>query len=200
MYEALFTEPAVWFGVPAVLGSAVFVLRLALMLIAGDGGGGGGFDAALDVDLDLEVGDGGDHLDPGQSFEILSVQAISAFLMGFGWAGLGGLNGAGWGMSPSIGAGLAGGIVMTWILAALLRTMYSLESSGNVSITTALNSEGEVYTSIPERHTGRGQVRVVLDGRQRIYNAVSEGEAIPTSSRVVVVRVNEDRTLTVSPV
>ena len=34
----------------------------------------------------------------------------------------------------------------------------------------------------------------------RIYNAVSEGDAIPTASRVIVVRVNEDRTLTVSPV
>lgn len=198
MYDALFTEPAVWFGLPAVLGSAVFLLRLVLMLVAGDGGGG--FDADVDVDLDLDVGDGGDHLDPGHSFEILSVQAISAFLMGFGWAGLGGLHGAGWGMTASIGAGVAGGVVMTWILAALLRTMYSLESSGNVSIATALNSEGEVYTSIPARHAGRGQVRVVLDGRQRIYNAVSEGDAIPTSSRVVVVRVNEDRTLTVSPV
>jgi hypothetical protein len=41
-------------------------------------------------------------------------------------------------------------------------------------------------------------VRVTLGQRQRIYNAVTEGEELPTSTRVKVTRVNQDNTLTVA--
>jgi hypothetical protein len=194
MSDALFQQPALWFSVPALVGTAVFALRLVLMMVAGDGGDGA---IEIDADVDFDVGDGGDHLDPGSSFEILSVQAIAAFLMGFGWAGLGGLHGAGWGVTASIGSGLVGGLLMTWVLAALLRWMYSLESSGTVSIQGALGVDGEVYANVPARGQGNGQVRVVMGSRQRIYNAVSDGDEILTSSRVRVTEVNSDRTLTV---
>ena len=192
--ETLFEQPAVWFSVPAFAGTAVFALRLVLMLFAGDAGDGA---IEMDADVDFDVGDGGDHLDPGHSFEILSVQAIAAFLMGFGWAGLGGLNGAGWGVTASIASGVVGGVLMAWILAMLLRWMYSLESTGTVSIQAALGVEGEVYANVPARGEGHGQVRVVMGSRQRIYNAVSDGDALPTSSRVRVSEVSSDRTLTV---
>jgi len=151
----------------------------------------------VDADVDFDIGDGGEHLDPGHSFEILSVQAIAAFLMGFGWAGLGGLNGAGWGVTASIASGVAGGTLMTWILAVLLRWMYSLESSGNVSLQSALGVDGEIYANVPARGEGHGQVRVVVNKRQRIYNAVSDGDALPSKTRVRVTEVNSDRTLTV---
>ncbi len=196
MFDTLFQQPALWFSIPALAGTAIFLLRLALMLIGGDSSDGG---VDLDADADFDLGDGGDHLDPGHSFEILSVQAIAAFAMGFGWAGLGGLNGAGWGVTASIGAGVAGGVLMTWLLAVLLQGMYSLESTGTVSIEAALGTEGEVYATVPKRGAGRGQVRVVLQGRQRIYNAVSDEEELPTKSRVRVARVNPDHTLTVVP-
>ncbi len=192
--DTLFDQPAVWFSVPAFVGTAVFALRLVLMLIAGDSGEGA---LEIDADADFDIGDGGEHLDPGYSFELLSVQAIAAFLMGFGWAGLGGLNGAGWGVTGSIASGVVGGVAMTWVLAMLLRWMYSLESTGNVSIQMALGVEGEVYANLPARGDGHGQVRIVVDSRQRIYNAVSDGDAIPTGSRIRVTEVNSDRTLTV---
>ena len=192
--DTLFDQPAVWFSVPAFVGTAVFALRLVLMLIAGDSGEGA---LEIDADADFDIGDGGEHLDPGYSFEVLSVQAIAAFLMGFGWAGLGGLNGAGWGVTGSIASGVVGGVAMTWVLAMLLRWMYSLESTGNVSIQMALGVEGEVYANLPARGEGHGQVRIVVDSRQRIYNAVSDGDAIPTGSRIRVTEVNSDRTLTV---
>jgi hypothetical protein len=39
---------------------------------------------------------------------------------------------------------------------------------------------------------------VIVDDRDRIYNAVSDGEAIPRKSRVRVVKVNDDNTLLVT--
>ena len=47
-----------------------------------------------------------------------------------------------------------------WLLAVLLQGMYSLESTGTVSIEAALGTEGEVYATVPKRGAGRGQVRV----------------------------------------
>ncbi len=196
MFDDLFQQPAIWFSVPALAGTALFLLRVVLMFLGGDSGDGG---LELDADADFDIGDGGDHLDPGHSFELLSVQAIAAFAMGFGWAGLGGLLGAGWGVTASIGSGVVGGLLLTWLLAMLLQGMYSLESSGTVSIQSALGTEGEVYATVPPRGRGRGQVRLVLQGRQRIYNAISDDEELPTKSRIRVARVNPDHTLTVVP-
>lgn len=107
------------------------------------------------------------------------------------------MHGAGWSVTAAILCGLAGGVLMAWLLGFLLQAMYSLEASGNVSIEQALGAEGEVYASVPPRGAGRGQVRVVLAGRQRIFNAVSEDDAMPSQTRVRVVRVNPDHTLTV---
>ena len=64
----------------------------------------------------------------------------------------------------------------------------------------AVGTEGTVYTNVPAKGDGRGQVRVVVNLRARIYNAVSDGDAIVTSSSVRIVRVNEDHTLTVTSV
>ncbi|MBC8327227.1 MAG: hypothetical protein H8E31_00600, partial [Planctomycetes bacterium] len=63
MFDSLFQQPALWFSVPALAGTAIFLLRLALMLFGGDSSDGG-----LDLDADFDLGDGGDHLDPGHSF------------------------------------------------------------------------------------------------------------------------------------
>jgi hypothetical protein len=76
--------------------------------------------------------------------------------------------------------------------------MYDLQSSGNVRLDDAVGIEGQVYANVPAGGEGRGQVRVVMGDRARIYNAVSDGGAIKTGSRIRVVRVNEDRTLTVT--
>jgi hypothetical protein len=72
-----------------------------------------------------------------------------------------------------------------------------LQGSGNVHLRDALGAEGVVYANVPAAGEGRGQVRVIISQRARIYNAVTEGEAIPTKSRVKVMRVNRDRSLTV---
>ena len=49
---------------------------------------------------------------------------------------------------------------------------------------------GTVYVRVPARGEGRGQVRVVVNGRQRIFNAISEGGAVESKTHVRVTRVN----------
>jgi hypothetical protein len=93
--------------------------------------------------------------------------------------------------------GVAGGGLMMWLLGRVLRLVGRLQSSGTMDISSALAEEGTVYLTVPARRGGRGSVRVVVGDRQQYYNAVTDGDAIPTGARVRVLEINEDHTLTV---
>ena len=200
MQELIFGPVAIWFGVPALVGTAFFALRMALMLVGGaDVDTGFDVDVDVDFDVDVDVGDadapsdtGGDPGDSTQAFKALSVQAISAFVMGFGWGGLGALNGLGWRLPGSIAFAILCGSGMVWLLGKLLRFVYGLETSGTVEMYQALESEGAVYAQIPAGAVGMGQVRVVIRDRERYYNAVTDGDALPRDAKVRVVEINDD--------
>ena len=193
MFDSLLSGDAVWFSVPALLGSFVFVLRVVLMLVGGDG--------ALDMDTpDVDLGDvdSGGH-DSDQAFTVLSVQGVAAFLMGFGWGGVGGLLGAGWSVGGALASAVVGGVLMTWLLAWLMGVMVAIQSSGTVRREQAIGQVGDVYLTVPAHGSGKGQVRVVIGNRQRIYDAVSQDGELPSQSRVRVLAINDDNSLTVAP-
>lgn len=204
MIDLLFGPVAVWFGVPAVIGTAFFTGRMALMLLGGHADADMDVGADVDLGADVDVGadaHGGGHVDSaahtGESdstaaFKVLSIQAMAAFLMGFGWGGLGALRGSGWSIGVSVGVAIAAGVAMMWFLGMLLRFVYGFQSSGNVPIYQALEAEGSVYAQIPPAGEGRGEVRVLIGDRERYYRAISDGGAIPTGSKVRVVSVNDD--------
>jgi hypothetical protein len=171
------------------------------MLIGGDAGAtDADVDLGVDVDVDMDVDTGpadAEHGDPGQAMKVLSIQSIVTFLMGVRWGGLAGLHGFDLAWGPSALVGTAVGATMVWVLGLLLKGVHDLQSSGNIAIDSALGAEGTVYVGVPPHGEGRGQVRVVVDGRQRIYDAVSDGGALARHEHVRVVRVHDDHTLTV---
>ena len=196
MQELILGPVAIWFGVPALVGTVFFTLRMALMLVGG-ADADTGFD--VDVDFDVDVGDvdaisetGGDPGDSTQAFKALSVQAIAAFVMGFGWAGLGALSGLGWPLSVSIAIAVVGGSWMVWFLGKLLSFVYGFQSSGTVPMYQALESEGTVYARIPAGSEGMGRVRVVIGDRERYYKAVTDGDALPRDAKIRVVEINDE--------
>jgi hypothetical protein len=194
MQELILGPVAIWFGVPALVGTAFFTLRLIATLVGGADG-----DAGIDMDVDVDVADadavgesGGDADDSSEAFKVLSVQTIATFLMGFGWGGLGAFRGGGWPLPISFAFALACGVGMVWLLGKLLRFVYGLQSSGTVPLYQALESEGTVYTLIPAANAGAGQVRVVIGDRERYYNAVTDGRALERDTRIRVVEINDD--------
>jgi hypothetical protein len=195
MVDILFGGAAVWFGIPAVVGTIFFLGRVVLMLVgASDFHHDAGFDLTGDVDsggVDFQ------HPDSDTSFNILSIQTIAAFLMGFGWGGLGVVRG--WGLSALLGVpvGIVTGSAMVWILGKMLMLISRMQSSGTLSIATALYEEGVVYVTVPAQRSGRGSVRVIVNERMQYYPAVTDGAALETSAQVRVTAVNEDNTLTV---
>lgn len=193
MMDLLFGPVAIWFGVPALVGTAFFALRTTLMLVGGAmDADAGGIDADLDAGGGDSGGGAGDIDDSTAAFKVLSLQAISAFLMGFGWGGLGAYRGSGWSPTVAVIVGLVTGVGMMWLLGSMLRMLFRLQSSGNLPIYQALEAEGSVYAQIPAAGEGKGEVRVVIGDRERYYRAITAGSAIPTGAKVRVVSVNED--------
>lgn len=196
MYQLFFGDNAAWYTVPAIVGTAFFTLRMVLLLA------GGGHHMGVDFhgDVHVHAGDahGGDQGDSTHSFEILSIQSIAAFVMGFGWGGFAALKGTHWSPLMVNVAALACGAGMVWFLAIMLRGMSEIQSSGTISSASAVGQQGDVYVTVPGDGRRRGQVRVTVDGRQRIYNAVTQGEDLATGTRIRVLHAEEDSTLTVA--
>lgn len=186
MYDFFFgSGGAAWYTIPALVGTAFFLIRTLLMLMG----------AAVDLDLDSDGPDSGD------AFQILSFQTLAAFAMGFGWGGLAAVRGFGWEGPAAIIIAIGCGAGMVWLLGILLKALADLQSSGNITLADTVGKEGEVYATIPGG--GRGQVRLVVSQRLRIYNALAAqsadvpGEDLPTGTRVRVISANPDNTLTV---
>lgn len=211
MTDLLFGNDASWFSIPAIIGTGYILIRITLMSIGlGEGGdvdgdisGDLGLDAGGDAGLDaIEADHHGDvdFSDSDYAFRLLSIQTIGTFIMGFGWGGLAAYKGIPLDVAPSIVIGTLVGAAFVWLLTSLLRFANGLQSSGTVSIRHAIGREGDVYVNIPANNSGSGQVRMTLNDRQRIWNAVTAGEAIATGTRVRVAKVNSDNTLTVTRV
>lgn len=194
MSHFLFDNGSAWFSVPALVGTLFFAIRIVMALAgidfgdsesSGDMGGGG------EVGIDEAV----DHAESTSVFKFLSIQTITAFAMGFGWGGMLGLKTLYLGMPESIGIGVVLGVLFAWFVVWCFSMIYSLESSGNVSIKDALYAEGIATLRVPVG--GQGKVRLTIRDRQRAYQAVTEGEDIPSGSRIKVTRINPDQTVTV---
>jgi hypothetical protein len=194
--EILFGGNAALFGVTAVIGTLFFLGRTALMLLGGD------TDLHHDVGFDAGHAGGGEvgHTDSSAAFKVLSIQMIAAFLMGFGWGGLTAVRGWGLPFVVGLGAGAVTGTAMAWMLGKLLLWISRMQSSGSLSMESALFEEGVVYVTIPAARAGRGVVRVVVSDRMQYYPAVTDGAALDTPAAVRVIAVNDDHTLTVERV
>lgn len=190
MLEVFFSSDAIWFGVPALVGTALFAVKLVLLSI--------GVDHGIDADVPHDI-TGDVHADSSSAFTLLSIQSVIGFAMGFGWGGLAALHFTEWGMLPVMVVAAACGMAMVWVLATMMRAMFELQSSGNVVIGSTVGLQGTVYVGVPQNGRG-GQVQLVVDGKQRIFNAVASGEDIPSGTRVQVLSANDDNTVTVGRV
>ncbi len=199
MLDRLFSQETMLFTIPALVGTGVFVLKMGLMALGGFGADVDA-DADVDVDVDADVDADSDGSDSTDAFKLLSIQSIAAFLMGFGWGGVSGIIGLDWGLPLSLLLGVGFGVALVWLLGLLMKAVYGLQSSGNIRIGDAIGLQGTVYAQVPAKGQGKGQVRLVIENRARMYNAASDGESISTNTAVRVIRINDDNTLTVTSV
>ncbi len=201
MYDLFLNDYALIFTLPAVLGTLLFLLRIVMMSAGmddGDGGGdAGGFDGGVDgADFDgIETGDSSSDF----AFEFISLQAIAAFCMGAGWGGIGAYRGSDLSMPVSLVIAMVAGVGMVWLLYQIMKSVYGLRASGNISIRDAVGRTAKVYVTIPAAGQGSGQVQIVVRGALRTMTAVSNGPELLRQASVQVLKANADNTLVVGP-
>jgi hypothetical protein len=183
-----------------IIGGTLFILRTILMLVGGglsdgevDADIGGDVFSDVDADLDVEPADTG--IDSDFSFKLLSMQGLTAFFMMFGLVGLALLK-ANLAVFLTILGGGTAGLFSVLVISMIFSQMKHLQSDGTVDIKNAVGKSGSVYLNIPAN--GTGQVRVAIQGRLRIFGAVSgDGKAIKTGENIRVIDVVDSNTLIV---
>ncbi len=135
--------------------------------------------------------DGGDGVDDGYSFgDIFTIRNGVSFLMGLSW---GGLMVYDWGLTHPLFVATGGSMVGSFFVAinmVLLFGMSKLKHEGNVKLENAIDQQATVTLVIPERRTGIGKARVLIQGRLKEYHAVTDGDALQRNSAVTVLDIS----------
>lgn len=143
-----------------------------------------GLDGHLDGSLDiLSVGD---PSGAGGGFK-----AILVGLMVMGWSGV--LCFQLTRLSPLmiLVTALSAGVMTFGSAVWLLRRVRHLESDGTLQPSNAIGCFGTVYLTIPAHGNGSGQVQIEIQGRLATLEAITDGPAIPTGTRVFVLDVSQ---------
>ncbi|MGM9714425.1 MAG: NfeD family protein [Prevotella sp.] len=161
----------------ALIASAVFVVQMILTII--------GIDAHDVADLDFADGD---TLDTGGAVSLFSIRSLVNFFVGLGWGGVTFL--------PVIGqtwivwlVAIVTGLLFAYIYIWMRRKLRGLERNGAIRYTECVGLAGDVYLRVPASRGGRGKVQLSLNGSVHEFDAVTDGNAIPTGAHVKVVSV-----------
>lgn len=176
-------ESVFWFF--ALLGSGLLIIQFILNFIGGD-------------NLD-DIDDGGGEVDTGK-FKWLSKQALTGFLMMFGWVGL--TCRIEFDLSPigSVLFSLAGGLITTFLSGLIFKNAKKLRSSGTVfRIEDALGKEATVYQKIPK--DGMGKISISVHNFTYELDAISQySEDLPSFVPVQIIKKADEKTVVVVPI
>lgn len=180
-----------------VTATALFVIRIVLLMIGVDHGHGGDFDTAVHGDANFPSHGHHEGSASSQTFQMFTLLTVLAFFMGAGWAGLAARLTWGWGGAGSAAAAVGFGVLCMLLAAWLMRSMRRLESLPRLDLRACIGTTAQVYLPIPAHGKGQGQVRVSVQGASRILPASSNGAELAAFSSVKVVAVQPDDSLLV---
>ena len=168
------------------ISSIVLTLQMLLAMFGGDMDG-------LDSDVDIpDAGEGG-------ATGILSIRTIGAFFTGFGWSGAAMLQ-AGHGTGAATFVGLTVGSIFMALIFYLMSYLHSLRQEGTINYANAVGKIGSVYLPIPPHRQGIGQIEVLVQGRLKIVQAISDNdEKIGNRVAVRVTELVDEQTILVEP-
>ncbi len=170
----------------AVIFSVLFFIQFILLLI--------GFDAD-GTDFDHS----GDIVSFDHEFSALSVRSIIAFFTFFGWTGVLTLGNN---LSVWLAVLLSSiaGLTAMFMVAYMIYKFAQLEQSGTLNLYNALDKPGEVYLTIPAQGQGIGKVHLLVEGRIRELDAVTQGESLKTGTPIKVIDIMDGNVLKVESV
>jgi hypothetical protein len=167
----------------AIIFSVIFFIQFILLLIGFDSDSG-----------DIEIGEDAGSLE--YEFSALSVRSIIAFFTFFGWTGVLVMNNT-LGVWVAVLLSTVAGLSAMFVVAYLMFKFAQLEQSGTLNLYHALDQPGEVYLTIPSHSAGKGKVNLMIDGRIREMDAITEGETLNTGDQIKVIDILDDNILKV---
>jgi hypothetical protein len=182
-WEAMSSAHQVFWFI-AIIFSVLFFIQFILLLIGFESEGAG----------DIEHEGDSDSFEDG--FSALSLRSIIAFFTFFGWTGVLALSNQLSIWIAVVAAGVTGTLAM-FIVAYLMYKFAQLEQSGTLNFYHALDQPAEVYLTIPGHQLGKGKVHLLINGRVREMDAMTDGDALKTGATVKVIEIMEDNTLKV---
>ncbi|MGN0233229.1 MAG: hypothetical protein ACI4B5_02265 [Bacteroidaceae bacterium] len=195
-FQAL--EPQVKpYWVIAIVMSIVFIIQMVLTFIGiGDTDTDADFGAGIPDGADIPDGHA-DTLDTGGAVQLFTIRNTVNFLLGIGW---GGVCFSGVIESPVLLAAVAlvCGCALVAAFLVMLRQLLRLESQGSYRIRDAVGLTCAVYIPIPGSRKGTGKVQVSFHGSVQELPAVTDGDALPSGTQVVVTEIIHDSVLLVS--
>ena len=166
--------------------SLIFVIQTVLTFL-----GLGGHDG----DFDLDTSDGSFDADP--SMNLLTFRNLVNFCMGFGWTAVL-MHEKIQSNALLIIVSVIVGILLVTVVMWIFKWLSGMQQTGNIDVhKSAVGCEGKVYLTIPGERKGEGKVQITINNAVREYDAVTDGETIPTGKAIKVTEVINDYTLLV---
>lgn len=186
----------------AIAASIVFIVQNALMLLGiGDMDSDADADVGTDFDVhsDFDTADGDTGLSTGHGghegtlgsagiFSLFTLRNFINFFLGFGWGGISLAP-----LIPSKGmlvlASVVCGLIFVAVFVLMLRMILRLETNGAFRIQDCVGLTATVYLRIPAAHEAAGKVQVSVNGSVHELSAFTDGDFLPTGTRVTITKV-----------
>lgn len=148
-----------------------------------------------DADFDLDTSDGSFDADP--SMNLLTFRNLVNFCLGFGWTAVL-MHEKIQSNALLIIVSVIVGILLVTVVMWIFKWLSGMQQTGNIDVhKSAVGCEGKVYLTIPGERKGEGKVQITINNAVREYDAVTDGETIPTDKAIKVTEVINDYTLLV---
>lgn len=148
-----------------------------------------------DADFDLDTSDGSFDADP--SMNLLTFRNLVNFCLGFGWTAVL-MHEKIQSNALLIIVSVIVGILLVTVVMWIFKWLSGMQQTGNIDVhRSAVGCEGKVYLTIPGERKGEGKVQITINNTVREYDAVTDGETIPTGKAIKVTEVINDYTLLV---
>ena len=86
------------------------------------------------------------------------------------------------------------------LVMVLFKWLNSMQQTGTIDVfSQAAGCQGKVYLAIPAERKGTGKVQITINNSIREYDAVTDGDALPTGVDVKVVEAVNESTMLVEP-
>ncbi|MCR5820069.1 MAG: NfeD family protein [Bacteroidaceae bacterium] len=194
----------------AIAASVVFIIQNVLMLMGlgdmdsdVDADVSTDFDVHADVDAETDISSGhtGHEGTLGSAgiFSLFTLRNFINFFLGFGWGGIS--------LAPIVQnkalliiLSILAGVLFVAIFVFMLKAILRLESNGAFNINDCVGKTASVYLRIPEQRKASGKVQISINGSVQELNAFTDGEFLPTGTRVRITKVIDSGSLLVEKV